>query len=85
MKIILHNGGIEMLKIFGYSYCGEDEYGVSCGIVIAENLEKAIQRLASNEGTTDFDNDDIEYVKENYTIKEIPFKAGSYFIDSYFE
>lgn len=75
-----------MLKIFGYSTRGDEtQYGVSCGVVVAENLEKAIEIIASSNYRIDFDKDDIKDIQNTYTIKEIPFNQGVYFIDSYFE
>ena len=48
-----------MLRIFGYSFSPEGEYGVCCGVVIAENTEEAATLIASQGNRVDYTLEDV--------------------------
>lgn len=62
------------MKIFGYrDNCGNGtDYGITCGIIIADSEEEAKKIIEFSEGETE-------------EIFEIPFEKGYKFIGSYSE
>lgn len=73
------------MKIFTYSD-NEGKWGISCGVIVARDINHAKRLYMSIADGELFPKEDIEYIEMNCTFKEAKFdKEGIYPIDSYFE
>lgn len=73
------------MKLFSYTYCDEEQYGINVGVVFADTREEAIILIAIHDGIIEPTEDQINYIRDNYNFMEIPILKGVTYIDGYSE